>query len=50
MSLTDAEILELEHLLELDQIDKSKSNLLEFTKYTMFKKIDSYSTSTTWKK
>ena len=42
MSLTDAEILELEHLLELDQIDKSKSNLLEFTKYTMFNFLDSH--------
>jgi len=41
MSLTDAEILELEHLLELDQIDKSKSNLLEFTKYTFDKFIAS---------
>ena len=39
MSLTDAEILELEHLLELEQIDKSKSNLLEFTKYTFDKFI-----------
>jgi len=41
MSLTDAEILELENLLELDQIDKSKSNLLEFTKYTFDKFIAS---------
>lgn len=35
MNLTDAEILELEHLLELEQIDKSRDSLLEFTKYTM---------------
>jgi len=39
MNLTDAEILELEHLLELEQIDKSKDSLLEFTKYTFDKFI-----------
>ena len=32
MSLTDAELLELEHLIELQQIDDSKNDLLEFTK------------------
>jgi predicted phage terminase large subunit-like protein len=42
LSLTDAEILELEHLLELDQIDKSKNSLLEFTKYTMFNFLESH--------
>ena len=41
MSLTDAELLELEHLIELDQIDKSKVDLLEFTKYTFDKFIAS---------
>jgi len=41
LNLTDAEILELEHLLELEQIDKSKGSLLEFTKYTFDKFIAS---------
>lgn len=34
MGLTDAEILELEYLLDLEAISKSRTSFLEFTKYT----------------
>jgi len=41
VNLTDEELIELEHLLELEDIDKSKVDLLEFTKYTFNKFIPS---------
>jgi len=35
MALTDAELLELEYLLDLEEIDRARSNLLDFTSYTL---------------